>query len=85
MAVAERIEQHFGPPQDIEWAYAEQTLWIVQARPMTALPPPPLHLNRVEQLQFGMMAELLPVRPYPVGHDDLGRPRPRPDPGPDGP
>ena len=66
VAVAERIEQHFGPPQDIEWAYAEQILWIVQARPMTALPPPPLHLNRVEQLQFGMMAELLPVRPYPL-------------------
>ena len=33
---------------------------------MTALPPPPLHLNRVEQMQFGMMAELLPVRPYPL-------------------
>ena len=33
---------------------------------MTALPPPPLHLSRVEQMQFGMMAELLPVRPYPL-------------------
>ena len=66
VAVADRIEQHFGPPQDIEWAYAEQTLWIVQARPMTALPPPPLHLNRLEKLQFGMMAELLPVRPFPL-------------------
>ena len=66
VATAERIEKHFGPPQDIEWAYADQTLWIVQARPMTALPPPPLHLSRVEQMQFGMMAELLPVRPYPL-------------------
>ena len=66
VAVAERIEQHFGPPQDIEWAYAHQTLWIVQARPMTALPPPPLHLNRIQQMQFGMMAELLPVRPFPL-------------------
>jgi pyruvate,water dikinase len=33
---------------------------------MTALPPPPLPLSRVERLQFGMMAELLPVRPYPL-------------------
>ena len=33
---------------------------------MTALPPPPLPLNRVQQMQFGMMAELLPVRPYPL-------------------
>ena len=63
---AQRIEAHFGPPQDIEWAYADHTLWIVQARPMTALPPPPLPLNRVQQMQFGMMAELLPVRPYPL-------------------
>ena len=63
---AQRIEAHFGPPQDIEWAYADRTLWIVQARPMTALPPPPLPLNRVQQMQFGMMAELLPVRPYPL-------------------
>jgi pyruvate,water dikinase len=66
VAVAVRIEDHFGRPQDIEWAYADQTLWIVQARPMTALPPPPLQLNRLERMQFGMMAELLPVRPYPL-------------------
>ena len=67
VATAERIEKHFGTPQDIEWAYAaDKTLWIVQARPMTALPPPPLHLSRLEQMQFGMMAELLPVRPYPL-------------------
>ena len=66
VAVARRIEDHFGRPQDIEWAYADQTLWIVQARPMTALPPPPLRLNLVEQMQFGMMAELLPVRPFPL-------------------
>lgn len=66
VAVVKRIERHFGPPQDIEWAYADRTLWIVQARPMTALPPPPLRLNRIEKLQFGMMAELLPVRPFPL-------------------
>ena len=66
VAVAGRIEEHFGRPQDIEWAYADKTLWIVQARPMTALPPPPLSLSRLEQMQFGMMAELLPVRPFPL-------------------
>src|SRR5918993_2284354 len=66
VSVAVGIEDHFGPPQNIEWAYADRTLWIVQARPITALPPPPLHLNRMEQMQFGMMAELLPVRPFPL-------------------
>jgi pyruvate,water dikinase len=32
-----RIEQFMGGPQDIEWAYDERRLWILQARPITAL------------------------------------------------
>jgi pyruvate,water dikinase len=35
-----RVEQHFGAPQDLEWALAGDTLWLLQARPMTALPEP---------------------------------------------
>jgi phosphoenolpyruvate synthase/pyruvate phosphate dikinase len=33
------IERHFGCPQDVEWAWADGTLFILQARPITALPP----------------------------------------------
>jgi pyruvate,water dikinase len=37
---ARRIADARGTPQDIEWAIdSDGTLWIVQARPMTALPP----------------------------------------------
>jgi len=32
------IEQVFGAPQDIEWAVAGGQVWILQSRPITALP-----------------------------------------------
>ncbi|HEY1621160.1 MAG TPA: PEP/pyruvate-binding domain-containing protein [Streptosporangiaceae bacterium] len=37
VALTERVAAHFGTPQDIEWAIAGDTLWLVQARPVTAL------------------------------------------------
>jgi len=37
-----RIEDHYDSPQDIEWALADGEFFIVQARPITNLPPPPL-------------------------------------------
>ncbi len=37
-----RIEELYGSPQDIEWALADGEFSIVQARPITNLPPPPL-------------------------------------------
>jgi rifampicin phosphotransferase len=48
-ALARRVQAHFGSPQDLEWAIttdpigsgrAEGGLWLLQARPMTALPDP---------------------------------------------
>ncbi len=39
-AYGSRIENHYGSPQDIEWARADGQFFIVQARPITALPEP---------------------------------------------
>ena len=36
-----KIEEHFGCPQDIEWCLADDTLFIVQSRPITTLFPIP--------------------------------------------
>ncbi|HWB39043.1 MAG TPA: PEP/pyruvate-binding domain-containing protein [Candidatus Saccharimonadales bacterium] len=33
--LAKNVEQLFGLPQDIEWVWAEQKIWLVQARPIT--------------------------------------------------
>jgi rifampicin phosphotransferase len=38
-AMARRIAAAAGTPQDIEWAIDHDGLWLLQARPMTALPP----------------------------------------------
>jgi pyruvate,water dikinase len=39
-SLARRVQEHFGAPQDVEWAITDNTLWLLQARPMTALPDP---------------------------------------------
>jgi pyruvate,water dikinase len=42
-ALGDRVEQHFGSPQDIEWAIdAGGHLWLTQSRPITTLYPVPV-------------------------------------------
>lgn len=36
------IEKYYGAPQDIEWCLAKGKFYIVQARPITTLPPEPV-------------------------------------------
>ncbi|HET7090413.1 MAG TPA: PEP/pyruvate-binding domain-containing protein, partial [Anaerolineae bacterium] len=36
------IETHYGQPQDVEWCSVNSTFYIVQARPITTLPPVPV-------------------------------------------
>jgi phosphoenolpyruvate synthase/pyruvate phosphate dikinase len=39
--LARRVADRYGQPQDLEWAIDHQgLLWLLQARPMTALPDP---------------------------------------------
>lgn len=40
-----RVEEHFGHPSDVEWAYEGERLWLLQARAITALPVPPVALS----------------------------------------
>ncbi|MGE5224260.1 MAG: PEP/pyruvate-binding domain-containing protein, partial [Omnitrophica WOR_2 bacterium] len=64
--LGERIQVHFGSPQDIEWAWDGRKLFILQARPITALPQPPLHPSRPVQMLAAMFVEMFPTRPYPL-------------------
>ncbi len=60
------IERHFGCPQDIEWAWANGNLFILQARPITALPEPLPHSTGPVRMLSAMFAEMFPIRPYPL-------------------
>ena len=35
LEMAKKVEEFFGSPQDIEWAYSEGRIWILQSRPIT--------------------------------------------------
>jgi pyruvate,water dikinase len=64
------IERHFGIPQDIEWAWVKDKtkmgrFFILQARPMTALPEP-LNVSGPMRLVIPILAEMWPTRPYPL-------------------
>jgi pyruvate,water dikinase len=60
------IERHFGRPQDVEWAWARGEAFILQARPITALPERVPRLTRLVRLVAALLVELLPARPYPL-------------------
>jgi phosphohistidine swiveling domain-containing protein len=64
--LGKKIEAHFGSPQDIEWTWSRGQVAVVQARPITALPQPRRRLNRMQRQMLGIMAEVVPQRPYPL-------------------
>lgn len=46
VTLALKAESHFGGvPQDIEWAYADGKLYMLQSRPITNLPPQPIDVE----------------------------------------
>lgn len=64
--LALRAQDHFGRPQDMEWAVADGRVYVLQSRPMTALPPPPLRLNPFQRLMGPFFVEMFQMRPYPL-------------------
>lgn len=59
------IAAHFARPQDVEWAWAQGKLYVLQARPITALPAPPTVRGRFG-LPRGGPSEYFQIRPYPL-------------------
>ncbi|WP_116246586.1 PEP/pyruvate-binding domain-containing protein [Nocardiopsis sp. FIRDI 009] len=73
-AAGRRLAEHFGSPQDVEWAYdADGVLWLLQSRPITTLFPTPPDAGVPGQrlyLEVGHMQGML--RPFtPMGMDRM--------------
>jgi pyruvate,water dikinase len=69
-ALGVRMEEHFGGvPHDIEWAVADERSWLLQARPITNLPPAPLRNVRWEPPRPGsvwMRRQVVENMPEPL-------------------
>ncbi len=71
--MAIQIERAFGRPQDIEWAYAGGRCYLLQSRPLTALPPEkrpavprkPRRFSRVQRDSMSNMIDHYPIPSYP--------------------
>ncbi|MHC4499914.1 MAG: PEP/pyruvate-binding domain-containing protein, partial [Planctomycetota bacterium] len=63
--LAKRVEAEFGCPQDIEWALRGRKIYLLQSRPITALPPPKSWQDRQIWSNFGV-GEVLPDVVSPV-------------------
>ncbi|MEO3799781.1 PEP/pyruvate-binding domain-containing protein [Nonomuraea sp. B1E8] len=64
-----RLREHFGSPQDIEWAVdRDGALWLLQSRPITTLfPAPPATGETRLYLEFGHIQGMLrPMTPMGV-------------------
>ncbi len=76
-----RIEEHYGRPMDIEWAFAGGRLYILQARAVTTIrqnapaeydpqntPRPPLKLSKLRRESLLFYLEKEPFAYYPLDY-----------------
>ncbi|MCC6140418.1 MAG: hypothetical protein IT389_07360 [Nitrospira sp.] len=65
--LGKRVEAALHQPVDIEWAMDRQGLWLLQARPVTALPPPAQPARAVCEWSRANFKETMPDVPSPLG------------------
>jgi pyruvate,water dikinase len=64
--IARRIESYYGQPQDIEWCHAEGKFYIVQSRPVTALPEAPIEWAPPDPKGIYMRTGVADLMPSPL-------------------
>lgn len=74
-----RVENHYGKPQDIEWAITGNNLYLLQARPVTVASAAPVKvesakfkkMSRARQKILDNFKEHIPDAPYPLDYEPL--------------
>jgi pyruvate,water dikinase len=66
VTIARKIEDFYGEPQDIEWCHAKGNFYLVQSRPITALPPEPAQWIRPNPKGMYARGSLCEHLPNPV-------------------
>ena len=64
--LTKRIEQVFHGPVDVEWAIEKEDLWVLQARPVTAVPPTADPMNADSEWSRANFKETMPELPSPM-------------------
>ncbi|MBC3194130.1 phosphoenolpyruvate synthase [Pseudonocardia sp. C8] len=60
------VAEHYARPMDVEWASAGDRVLLLQARPMTAVPPEPLRLDPIQRRVAPILLDMFQGRPYPL-------------------
>lgn len=60
LELAFQVEDHYGAPQDMEWAIADGALTLVQSRPITAQGKPPTEPSKALPALPGVLGSLAP-------------------------
>ncbi|MBS0171836.1 MAG: hypothetical protein JSR62_15930 [Nitrospira sp.] len=71
--LSKQVERAFGHPIDLEWAWDTERVWVVQARPMTAVQPLKTLTNDECEWTRANLKETLPELPSPLGLSFLER------------
>jgi len=71
------IENHYKIPQDIEWAFADGHLYLLQTRPVTSISKEPetefklKKLSKIQKMEIDNFKEHLPTPPYPLEYETM--------------
>ena len=69
--IVKRVERSFGCPVDVEWAFDARQLWLLQARPITAIHPVSELTNEDCEWSRANFKETMPEVPSPMGRSFL--------------